>query len=47
MCTNFVRRVIVHKEMFWNIDFITDKLLDKEAGHVWKIGIGDTSLDSN
>jgi len=54
MWTNFIGHVIKEEEKFWNIENLTDEILDEEPDeevrHILTIGTGDTSssdLDSN
>lgn len=46
MWTNFVGHVIKEEEKFWNIENLTDEILDEEPDeerHILTIGTGDTS----
>lgn len=43
MWKNFVGQVKNEEETFWNIDFITDEIMDEGAGHVLTIETGDIS----
>lgn len=51
MWTNVVDYVLKEEDKFWNIDFVSNGIMDtkpeKGACHILTIGIGDTSLDSN
>lgn len=46
MWTNFVEHVVKEEEKFWNLEHLTDELLDEEPDdgrHILTIGTGDTS----
>lgn len=43
MWTGFVGHVLKEEEKFWNIEHLSDEILDEEVRHVLTIGAGDTS----
>ncbi|XP_050443987.1 uncharacterized protein LOC126847646 [Adelges cooleyi] len=51
MWTNFVGHVVKEEEKFWNIDSITDEVMDAEpeegARHILTIGTGDTDTSGD
>ncbi|XP_027843956.2 uncharacterized protein LOC114124782 [Aphis gossypii] len=50
MWSNFVGHVVKEEEKFWNIEHLTDELLDEEPDdgrHILTIGTGDTSSSSD
>lgn len=51
MWTNFVGHVVKEEEKFWNIDNITDEVMDAEpeegARHILTIGTGDTDTSGD